>query len=88
MYLSLHWRAAMSKTATMILQRWGKSLAVRIPAHVAKSAHLKVGQPVEVSARDSGVLLRAIAEPTISLAQKLAKFDRKRHSGEATGTAQ
>lgn len=43
----------MPKSATLTLQQWGNSLAVRIPAAVARSARLKVGQPVEVSAQDS-----------------------------------
>jgi antitoxin MazE len=40
-----------------------------------------------VSAEDHNVLVRAIREPKLSLAQKLAKFDPKRHGGEAMATA-
>ena len=77
----------MSKTATLTVQRWGNSLAVRIPAKVARSARFKVGQPVEVSAQDSNVLVRAIGEPKLSLAQRLAAFDPDRHAGEVMPTA-
>ena len=77
----------MSKTATLTVQQWGNSLAVRIPAQVARSARFKVGQPVEVSAQDSNVLVRAIGDPKLSLAQKLARFDPNRHGGEAMATA-
>ncbi len=77
----------MSKTATLKVQQWGNSLAVRIPAQVERSARFKVGQPVEVSAQDSNVLVRAIGEPKLSLAQKLAKFDPDRHGGEVMATA-
>jgi antitoxin MazE len=76
-----------SRTATLTLQQWGNSLAVRIPAAVARSARLKVGQPVEVSAQDSGVLVTAVGEARLTLAQKLAAFDPVRHSGEAMTTA-
>lgn len=76
----------MSKTATLTLQQWGNSLAVRIPAAVARSARFKVGQPVEVSAQDSNVLVRAVGEPKLTLAQKLAAFDPVRHAGEAMVT--
>jgi antitoxin MazE len=76
----------MSKTATLTLQRWGNSLAVRIPAAVARSARFKVGQPVEVSAQDSNVLVRAIGEPKLTLAQKLSAFDPDRHGGEVMAT--
>jgi antitoxin MazE len=53
----------MAKTATLTLQQWGNSLAVRIPAAIARSARFKVGQPVEVSAQDSNVLVKAIGAP-------------------------
>ena len=76
----------MSKTATLTLQQWGNSLAVRIPAAVARSARFKVGQPVEVSAQDSNVLVKAVGEPRLTLAQKLAAFDPVRHGGEAMAT--
>ena len=76
----------MSKTATLTLQQWGNSLAVRIPAAVARSARFKVGQPVEVSAQDSNVLVKAIGEPRLTLSQKLAAFDPTRHGGESMAT--
>jgi len=77
----------MSKSATLTVQQWGNSLAVRIPAKVARSARFRVGQPVEVSAQDASVLVRAIGEPKLSLAQKLAAFDPDRHGGEIMATA-
>jgi antitoxin MazE len=77
----------MRKTATLTVQQWGNSLAVRIPAAVARSAHFKVGLPVEVSAEESNVLVRAIGTPKLTLAQKLAAFDPARHGGEAMVTA-
>jgi antitoxin MazE len=76
----------MVKSATLTLQQWGNSLAVRIPSAVARSARFRVGQPVEVSAQDSNVLVRAIGEPKLTLAQKLAAFDPALHGGEAMAT--
>jgi antitoxin MazE len=76
----------MAKGATLTVQRWGNSLAVRIPAAVARSARIKVGQPVEVSAQDSNVLVRAIGDPKLTLAQKLAVFDPSVHGGEVMAT--
>jgi antitoxin MazE len=72
----------MSKTATLTVQQWGNSLAVRIPAAVARSARFRVGQPVEVSAQDSNVLVRSIGEPRLTLDQMLAAFDPMLHGGE------
>jgi antitoxin MazE len=69
--------------ATLTIQKWGNNLAVRIPAAVARSARLSVGQPVRVSAGKGGVVVRTLGPPRLSLSQKLARFDRQRHSAEA-----
>ena len=76
----------MAKTATLTVQQWGNSLAVRIPSAVARSAGFKLGQPVKVSAQESGVLVTAIGAPKLTLAQKLAAFDPDRHAGEIMAT--
>jgi antitoxin MazE len=76
----------MSKTATLTVQQWGNSLAVRIPAAVARTARFRVGQSVEVSAQDSNVLVRSIGEPKLTLEQKLAAFDPLLHGGEVMAT--
>ena len=78
----------MAKTATLTVQRWGNSLAVRIPSSVARSAGFRVGLPVAVSAKDSAVLVTATGEPRLTLKQKLALFDPERHGGEAMATVQ
>jgi antitoxin MazE len=77
----------MSKSATLRVQQWGKSLAVRIPSAVARSAKFRVGLPVEITAQATDVLVRAIGTPKLTLAQKLAAFDPARHGGEAMATA-
>lgn len=64
----------------------GNSLAVRIPAAVARSAHFAVGQPVEVSVDDIGVTVKPVGTPKLSLAQKLATIDPTKHGGEAMAT--
>lgn len=74
------------KKAVLRVQQWGNSLAVRIPAAVARSAHFKLGQPVEVQAEESAVVVRSVGRPTLTLAQKLAAFDSEKHSGEALPT--
>lgn len=76
----------MAKSATLTVQRWGNSLAVRIPAAVARSARFRVGQPVEVSAQDSNILVKALGEPKLTLAQKLAAYDPALHGGETMAT--
>jgi antitoxin MazE len=77
----------MPKSATLTVQQWGNSLAVRIPAAVARSARFRVGQPVEVSAQDSNVVVRPIGVPRLTLAQKLAAFNPAVHGGEVLAAA-
>lgn len=76
----------MSKIAKLTIQQWGNSLAVRIPSAVARSARFAVGQPVEVTVQDTGVVVKPIGEPKLTLAQKLALFDPTKHGGEVMAT--
>lgn len=77
----------MAKASVLTVQKWGNSLAVRIPSSIARSAGFKAGQPVKVSAQDSGVLVTLAGEQHLTLAQRLALFDPERHGGEAMTTA-
>ena len=76
----------MVKPVNLTIQQWGNSLAVRIPAAIAKSAHFSVGQPIEMVLDESGIKLRAVGTPKLSLAQKLARFDPAIHGGEVMAT--
>lgn len=76
----------MAKPVNLTIQQWGNSLAVRIPAAIARSAHFSVGQPVEMVFDEGGVTVRAVGRPKLSLAQKLALFDPAVHGGEAMET--
>ena len=72
----------MSLSLQLTVQRWGNSLAVRIPASIARSAHFSVGQPVELTLSDSSVIMTPIGEKKLSLKQKLALYDLQLHGGE------
>ena len=72
----------MSRAPESTVQRWGNSLAVRIPASIARSARIRAGQRVELTVADDGIHMRPKDTPTTTLAQKLAAFDPKLHSGE------
>jgi len=74
-------------TATLTLQQWGNSLAVRIPSKIAKSARFTVGQPVILSLIDQGIAVIPVGNPKLTLSQKLAAFDPARHFGEAMPTS-
>ncbi|WP_211452218.1 AbrB/MazE/SpoVT family DNA-binding domain-containing protein [Collimonas antrihumi] len=73
----------MSKTATLTVQQWGNSLAVRIPAAIARKVHFVAGQPVEVTTDDFGVVVHRKGSPKLTLEQRLAAFDPEKHGGEA-----
>ncbi|HZL00917.1 MAG TPA: AbrB/MazE/SpoVT family DNA-binding domain-containing protein [Caulobacteraceae bacterium] len=45
----------------VIVGRWGKTLAVRFPAEVARSAGLRNGDRVEVIDQDGEVLIHKVA---------------------------
>lgn len=77
----------MARTAKLTIQQWGNSLAVRIPAAVARSAHFEVGLEVEVSSEDIGVTVKPVGPRRLTLEEKLAQFDPSRHGGEAMPTA-
>jgi len=72
----------MSKTAKLTVQQWGNSLAVRIPAAIARKVHFVAGQPVEVSVDDFGVVVHRKGSPKLTLGQRLAAFDPTIHGGE------
>ena len=74
---------AMTAKAELTVQAWGNSLAVRIPAAVARAAHLAVGQPVAVEVADGVVTVKPTGKPQLTLAQKLKAFDPALHGGEA-----
>ena len=76
----------MPKTATLTIQQWGNSLAVRIPAAVARSAHFEVGQEVEVTTEEVGVSVKPVGRRKLTLAEKLEQFDPAKHGGEAMKT--
>jgi antitoxin MazE len=73
----------MPKSANLKIQKWGNSLAVRIPSFVARKAGFQAGQPVRMSIQDSAVLVSPTGKPELTLAQKLALFDPQLHGGEA-----
>ncbi len=71
-----------SKIATLTVQKWGNSLAVRIPAPIARCAHFHLGTPVELSAKDNQIIVKPTGEPKLTLEERLELFDPKKHGGE------
>ncbi len=68
--------------AVLDIKQWGNSLGVRLPAAVARAAHLHVDQRVRISVEDRAVVIRPIEDAEPTLDQRLARFDPQRHGGE------
>jgi antitoxin MazE len=68
------------------IKRWGNNLGVRLPAAVARAAHLHADQRVRVSVEEGLIVIRPETEAVLSLEQRLAQFDPERHGGEAMAT--
>ena len=69
--------------AILDIKQWGNNLGVRLPAAVAREAHLSVDQRVRVSVEGRQVVITPVDEKPLTLEQRLALFDPERHGGEA-----
>lgn len=65
------------------IKQWGNNLGVRLPAAVARAAHLRADQRVRVSVENGVIVIHPADESSLTLEQRLARFDPERHSGEA-----
>ncbi len=73
--------------AVLNIKQWGNNLGVRLPAAIAKAAHLHADQPVRLVVENGQVIVIALTEVTPTLEQRLALFDPKRHGGEVMTSA-
>lgn len=64
------------------VKRWGNSLGVRLPAVIAKAAHMHADQQVRLTVVDGQIIITPIQDEPLTLEQRLARFDPARHGGE------
>ena len=64
------------------IKQWGNNLGVRLPAVIAREAHLCADQRVRVSVKGNQVVITLVEDADLSLAQRLEKYDPARHGGE------
>ncbi len=74
--------------AVLDIKKWGNNLGVRLPAAVVREANLHVDQRVRVSVEGDQVVIRPVDISRLTLEQRLAAFDPKRHGGEQMATTQ
>lgn len=69
--------------AVLNIKRWGNNLGVRLPAAVAREAHLRADQRVRITVEGDQVVITPVTDVHLTLEQRLACFDPARHGGEA-----
>ncbi|MBI2918617.1 MAG: AbrB/MazE/SpoVT family DNA-binding domain-containing protein [Chloroflexi bacterium] len=70
------------------IQKWGNSLALRIPKSFAQEIGLDSGAPVNVSLEDGKLIIIPAAEPPVTLERLLAQITDDNIHGEVdTGPA-
>ena len=72
--------------AVLDIKQWGNNLGVRLPAAVAREAHLRVDQRVRVAVEGGQVVITPVDGLRLTLQQRLAAYDPKRHGGEQMST--
>lgn len=73
--------------AVLDIKQWGNNLGVRLPAAVARKAHLHVDQRVRVTVEGEQVVITPLRGAPLTLEQRLALFDPAKHGGEAMVSA-
>lgn len=69
------------------IKQWGNNLGVRLPAAIAREAHLHVHQRVRISVEEGLITIAPVQDVPLTLEQRLAVFDPARHGGEAMQTS-
>ncbi len=70
------------------VQKWGNSLAIRIPKSFAKETNINKGSVVDLSLSDGKLIVTPISEEKYSLAQLLDEITNENIHGEIdTGDA-
>jgi antitoxin MazE len=64
------------------IQKWGNSLALRIPKSFAVESKIKQGSTVEVSLESGKIVVFPVAEPEFSLDELLAEITPENLHGE------
>lgn len=70
------------------VQKWGNSLALRVPKPLAAEIGLAQNSPVELSVQEGKIVVAPVAEPALSLKELLAQVTEENLHGEVdTGPA-
>lgn len=64
------------RTTTVKVQKWGDTLAVRLPSTVVRDMRLTPGQSIEVSCRGGIITMKPVAKKEPSLRDRLRVMER------------
>jgi antitoxin MazE len=68
--------------AILNIKHWGNNLGVRLPAAVAREAHLHEDQQVRVTVEEGKVIISPIQGAPLTLKQRLERYKPEQHGGE------
>lgn len=83
---SLNKRVQVMVTVTLNIKHWGNGLGVRLPASIAKAAHLLADMEVKITVDKGCVVIKPLKDAPLSLEQRLELFDPEQHGGEVMET--
>jgi antitoxin MazE len=69
------------------IKHWGNNLGVRLPAAIARAAHLHADQRVRIAVENGRVVITPLSDEALSLEQRLSRFEPTRHGGEVMPTS-
>ncbi len=58
------------------VQKWGNSQGLRLAKHVLESAHMRVGDDVEVTAKKGQIVIKKIPKRKLDLAEMVSRMPR------------
>lgn len=76
------------KDVILDIKQWGNNLGVRLPAAIAREAHVHVDQRVKLTASNGQIIITPVRDEPLTLEQRLKQFDPARHGGEAMAVNQ
>lgn len=73
---------------TLDIKQWGNNLGVRLPSAIVREAQLQAHQRVKIEVVDKQIVITPITNKTLTLEERLALFDPKKHGGEVMQTTE
>lgn len=77
-----------TKEVILDIKQWGNNLGVRLPAAIAREAHVHADQRVKLTVFNGQIIITPVRDEPLTLEQRLAQFDPSRHGGEAMQATQ